>query len=302
MKCTVTPALVLALFLFMSPVHATPQRVFYSGHSLLDEPLPSGVAAIAQSLGTPLQWQRHTPFGTSMRDRAAATPALAGFDTLVVTEQHTLIGNLVWNDSTAQLRALQDRFIAANPNGRTWFYASWLNLDHRTQPLRWIAYERAAAPVWQCLVERVNAMRSGPRIDFLPAGALLAALVERVSSGAVPGLRTDALFRDDVHLSPLGSYFMALAVFATLFDRSPLGAAVPEGIDAATARALQTQAWALVQEQRAAAPVDCAKLTRSFVAPYAAYVRDVIERPKVGAARAWWRWAKHRVQWAWALR
>jgi hypothetical protein len=190
MKPLHAPALALALSMHSTFAVAAPQQVFYAGHSLLDEPLPSGVAAIAQSLGRPLRWERHTPFGSSMRDRARTTPALSGFDTLVVTEQHTLIGNLVWNDSAGQLRQLQDCFIAANPSGRTWFYASWLNLGDRSQPQRWIDYERAASPVWQCLVKRVNAMRSGARIDFLPAGALLAALVERTSRGEVPGLRT----------------------------------------------------------------------------------------------------------------
>jgi hypothetical protein len=306
MKSTVASALVLACLLSMSPAHAAPQRLFYSGHSLLDEPLPSAVAAIATSLGAPLAWERHTPFGSSMRDRAGTTPALSGFDGLVVTEQHTLIGNLVWNDSVGQLRQLHERFIAANANGRTWFYASWLNLDDRARPQRWIAYERAASPVWQCVVERVNATRSGARIDFLPAGALLAALVERVMRGDVPGLRTEALFSDDVHLSPLGSYFVSLVVFATLFERSPAGAAVPPGLDVTVARALQPLAWTLVSEERAQrdtiSPAACRERTQRFVAPYAAYVRDVIVAPREGRLKAWWQWARHRAQWHWALR
>jgi hypothetical protein len=244
------PALAFALAVSMlNPAHAAlPQRVFFSGHSLLDEPLPSSVAAIAQSLGLPLQQARHTPFGTSMRDRAgAALPD--GVDTLVVTEQHTLIANLVWNDSVGELTRLHQRFIAASPNGRLWFYASWLNLDNRTNPRRWIAYERAASPVWQCI---------------------------------------------------------AALVFASLFERSPAGAAVPPGIGDDTARALQPLTWTLVSEERARrrpAPVaSCGDITRAFVAPYAAYVRDVLTAPHEGRFKAWWQWARHRVQWHWALR
>jgi hypothetical protein len=305
MKPLLAPVLALTLSMNTFAV-AAPQRIFYSGHSLLDEPLPSGVAAIAQSLGLQVHWERHTPFGSSMRDRAGTAPSLAGYDTLVVTEQHTLIGNLVWNDSVGQLRQLQDRFMAANPNGRTWFYASWLNLGDRSQPQRWIAYERAASPVWHCLVERVNAMRGGSRINFLPAGALLATLVERTLRGEVPGLRTEALFNDDVHLSPLGSYFMSLVVFATLFDRSPAGAAVPSGLDGGVARALQPLAWTLVGEERtqrdAGSPAACRERTQRFVAPYAAYVRDAVTAPREGTLKAWWQWARHRAQWHWALR
>jgi hypothetical protein len=302
-----------AITIMSTAVAAPPQRLFYSGHSLLDEPLPRDVGAIAASLGLPLQWQRHTPSGSSIRDRlasgAAARPG-PGFDTLLVTEQHTLIGNLVWNDSARQLRRLHDDFIAANPQGRTWLYASWLNIDDKADPKRWIAYEREASPVWQCVAARIDAALAAEgradRIAFVPAAVLLAALVERAARGEVPGVTVSALFSDDVHLTPLGSYFMSLVVFASLFERSPMGAAVPEGIDAAAARTLQDQAWTLVRQERAqreTLPADaCNERTRRFIAPYAAYVRDTLDRPRVGAWRAWWLWAKHRAMWRWALR
>ncbi len=318
MHCTAAAAALLSLAaLLPDPAAQAPQRLFYSGHSLLDDPLPGDVAAIAASLGTPLQaWHKHTPLGSSIKDRLAlgaeARPG-RGFDTLIVTEQHTLVGNLVWNDSARELRRLHDDFIGANPQGRTWFYASWLNRGTDTQ--RWIAYERAASPVWQCLATRLNADLAAAgrseRIAFLPAAALLAGLVERVERGKVSGVHTAQLFRDDVHLAALGSYFMSLVVFATLFERSPVGAAVPAGLDAAAARVLQDAAWALVEQERekqererreALSAADCRARTQGFVAPYAAYVRDVIDRPRVGAARAWWLWAKHRLQWWWALR
>jgi hypothetical protein len=303
------------LSLTLLPVGAAttaPQRLFYSGHSLLDEPLPRDVAMIAASLGTPLQhWERDTPPGSSMRERVAAGAwPREAVDTLIVTEQHTLIGNLVWNDSAGNLRRLHDRLIAANPRGRTWFYAPWLFLDDKTDPRRWIAYERAASPLWQCLATRINtslaAEGRADRIEFLPAAALLAALVERVQQGGVAGLGMAALLRDDVHLTALGSYFMSLVVVATLFERSPAGAAVPEGIDANSARSLQGLAWELVQQERARRqtlpPEQCRERTQAFVATYAAYVRDVIDRPRLGAWRAWWLWAKHRVLWHRALR
>lgn len=293
-----------------------PQRLFYSGHSLLDAPLPHDVAAIAASLGSPVVWRQHTPAGSSIRERsavAAAWPTVAGetmVDTMLVTEQHTLIGNIVWNDSVRQLRRLHERLIAGNPRARTWLYASWLNLDDKTDPRRWIAYERAASPLWQCIATRIDtsleAEGRADRIAFLPAGALLAALVERTLQQRVPGVSVASLFRDDVHLTPLGSYFMSLVVYATLFERSPAGAAVPEGLDTLAARALQSVAWDLVQQERAQRETlslpACQERLRGFVAPYAAYVRDAIDRPRAGALRAWWRWAKHRLQWLWALR
>jgi hypothetical protein len=291
-----------------------PQHIFYSGHSLLDEPLPRDVAMIAASLGVPpLRWDRHTPPGSSIGERLADTAAprpTGAHDTLIVAEQHALVGSLVWNDSVRQLRRLHDRFIAANPRGRSWFYASWLNLDDTADPRRWIAHERAASPLWQCLATRINASLAAEgradRIAFLPAGALLAALVERVAQGGVAGVRLPHLLRDDVHLSPLGSYFMSLVVFATLFERSPAGAVLPEVIDANAARALQGVAWELVQHERARSPAlsleACRERLPGFIATHAAYLRDAVHRPRIGAWRAWWHWAKHRLQWHWALR
>ncbi len=321
MKRLATAAIALCM-VTTSPAQTPPtQRLFYSGHSLLDEPLPQDVARIAASLGQPLRWSRHHLAGSSIGQRNQQMPQAlqdGPYDTLIVTEQHTLIGNLVWNDSVRQLRRLHDRFIDGNARGQTWFYASWLNLDTRDDPRRWIAHERAATPLWQCITTRINlsltAEKRSDLIAFLPAGALLAALVERATQGGgIAGLGTaspraaiDRLFRDDVHLTPLGSYFMSLVVYATLFDRSPTGAAIPDGIDTDAARALQAVAWDLVRAERLqqqTIPLDaCRDRLQDFVGPHASYLRDAVDRPSMGAWRAWLQWAKHRVQWHWALR
>jgi len=55
----------------------------------------------------------------------------------------------------------------------------------------------------------------------------------------------------DVHVSPLGSYFTACVIFATIYDKSPEG--LPSvfqeyKIDKETARILQVTAWETVQE------------------------------------------------------
>jgi hypothetical protein len=299
-----------------------PQQLFYSGHSLLDEPLPQDVARIAASLGTTLQWGRHHLEGSSIRDRYEQNPrALQGavHDTLIVTEQHTLIGNLVWNDTVRQLRRVHEQFIAANPHGRTWFYEPWLGIDNKADPRRWIAYERAASPIWQCVVTRINtslaAEGRGDRIEPLPAGMLLAGLVERATQGdGLPGLSAaspqatvERLVRDDVHLTPLGSYFISLAVVATLFERSPLGAAVPDGLDERAARVLQQQAWPLVQQekaQRRAVTLDACRerLLPRFIGLYSNYLRDAVLTPQSGALRAHAQSLKWRAQWQWQLR
>ena len=334
-------------------VPVPPERIFISGHSLVDQPLPSNLAAIAASLGTPVQWNRQYMVGSSLRARARGPLAAAqtttwegyrqgdnrdgsgmdvlaelrapktvtggAYDSLLITEQHGLLGTLLWNDSVRYLRHHHDRFIAANAKGRTWFYESWLSLDDKADPRRWIAYERAASPIWQCLATRVNvslaAEGRGDRIEPLAAGAALAGLIERATQGAglpgitVPGTRAtvDRIVADQVHLTALGAYYMALVTYATMFDRSPLGAWSPGGIDAEAVKSLQTLAWDLVQAERKARRLltldECQDtLQSSFIATYWGYTRDTFWRPELGAARSWLRWVRHRVQWHWQLR
>ena len=43
-------------------------------------------------------------------------------DSLLITEQHGLLGTLLWNDTVRYLRHHHDRFIEGNAKGRTWFY------------------------------------------------------------------------------------------------------------------------------------------------------------------------------------
>ncbi len=251
--------------------------------------------------------------------RAPKTVTGGAYDSLLITEQHGLLGTLVWNDSVRYLRHHHDRFVSANAKGRTWFYESWLSLDDKGDPRRWIAYERAASPIWQCLSTRVNVSLAADgrsdRIEPLAAGVALAGLVERatqgsgvigVTAGSVPET-VDRIVTDNVHLTELGAYYMALVTYASMFDRSPVGAWSPGGIDAEAVKSLQTLAWDLVQAERKARRLltfdECQeKLQSSFIATYWAYVRDAFWREELGLARAWLRWAKHRLQWHWQLR
>jgi hypothetical protein len=325
-----------------------PRRLFVSGHSLVDEPLPSNLELIASSLGHRLLWDRQYVVGSSIRARTRgeseagwdgyrrglnrrgegmnviaelALPAeerATPYDTLLITEQHALIDAMLGSDTARLLRHFHERLVAANPAGRTWFYEPWLDVSDKSNPQRWIAYERSASPAWQCIVARINvslAAEGRPdRIRSVPAGAALAALVERATAGAgVPGVSAptvratvERVFSDDVHLTELGSYYVSLVVYAHLFGRSPVGAAHPPNVDAVAAASLQRTAWEFVQAQRSASdttPAQCLQLFQSsFVAAYWSYVRDALWRRQVSAPRAWWRWLKHRTMTHWRLR
>ena len=90
----------------------------------------------------------------------------------------------------------------------------------------------------------------------VPAGPALADLLGEVVGGRVPGVtRVDQLFNDNVHLTNLGNYYVALLHYAVVFRRSPVGltadglrpiADAAPRMSAETARHLQTHAarWA----------------------------------------------------------
>jgi hypothetical protein len=322
--------------LLSAPVAQTaqtaPTRVFFSGHSLTDQPMPDFLARIAGSLGSPVEWNRQYMVGSAIKHRQRGRGNEAGwagymqgdnregrgmdvvaelrrrpYDVLVITEQHGLIDSLVWHDTVRHLRHYHERFIAGNPDGRTYFYEPWLGIPGKTEVSRWIAYERAASPLWQCIATRVNrslaAEARRDRIASLPAGLALAELIERATTGTgVPGISgssvaqtVDRFFHDSVHLTSLGAYYVALVVYAVVFERSPDGAWAPEGVAPAQALALQRVAAEVVARYRSTGrpltPEDCRQAFRGrFVGEYLAHMRDDYwAKQDVDAARLIWR-------------
>lgn len=250
------------------------RRLYVSGHSLTNPAMLRILDEMSVAAGVDLAWNLQYLEGSSIRHRrdgldhsAQGTPYRHGvdrwgrvadpmvefatrpgdgraLDTLVVTEQHGVLGSLVWQDTLISLRKLHDRFIQANPKGRTLFFEPWLSVDNKSSPERWIAYELAAAPVWRCIVNTVNQSlerdRRPDRIASMPMGLALAALAERliaprslrIVAGRAPADRLAVIFDDDVHLSPVGNYYVASVAFRYLFrEVSPPDIAFP-GIDA----------------------------------------------------------------------
>jgi hypothetical protein len=240
------------------------------------------------------------------------------YDTLVITEMHALLGTLLWNDTVRYLRHFHERFIEANASGTTWFYESWLDVSDKDDPRRWIAYERDASVAWQCIAARVNASLAlegrNDRIRSLPAGAALVHLVEKATQGsglagitlASTKLTVNSLLQDDVHLTRLGSYYIALVIDATLSGRFPTDAWRPSDISAAQAQALQSVASTFVLEQVERAPRSLdqcrAFILDGFITRYWAYVRDAAFLKQFSAPKAYFDWARFLVEWHVRLR
>lgn len=325
-------------------------NVFISGHSLTDQPLPDFLAQVADSLGTPMRWNRQYVTGSTLKERTRGMNAkdstwggyLAGanrqgdgmnvlaelrqpttiggerYDTLLITEQNGLLWSLFNNDSVRYLRHFHDRFIEGNPKGQTFFYEPWNGLNSQDDPRRWIEFERAASPVWQCIATRINvslvAEGRNDRIATMPGGWMMAALVERATQGTgLPGISgatvretLDRLFSDNVHLTRLGSYYLALVTYATLYGHPPFGAGAPDGVSEAQANLLQQFAWDALSEYRANnRPLDLASCRRiladGFIWQFQSYSREIAPAQQ-SKLRGYWRLMRNTLSDHWQVR
>jgi hypothetical protein len=175
------------------------------------------------------------------------------YDVLVVAERHDLPA-IVRKERTAfYLTDMAKHLLAGNPDAEVLLYHTWLHLDP-DEPGPWIEYERAVLPMWECVASRANldlpARGDVPRVRVLPGGSALAEAVAALWIGKVPGVaasdpgaRVRLLFSDNVHMSDVGRYYIALVHYALLFGRNPEGAAIPTPLTPEAGRYMQTLAW-----------------------------------------------------------
>ncbi len=306
----------------------TKRNLFISGHSLTDRPMPDMLAAFAESAGTPISWNMQHLGGSSIRERSIgldgqaagsgfsagtdreskaidvleefrkpSTPDGQPYDVLLITEQHRLLDVLNWGETTRALRSYQDAFIAANPQGKSYFTSSWLDLSDRSDPSRWIAYERAAWPIWQCVVASVNKGLADQgrtdRFHLVPASLALAELVAHLDAApgepGFEGLAGEALiatlFADQVHLTPLGNYFIAAVTFSAIYGK-PVAGPIPPMFDRNRAETLAKFAERFVRTHSEQSPSfggECAsRIPLSFAAHYSSYVEHTYLRGERG--------------------
>ena len=185
--------------------------------------------------------------------RSHSTIKSQQYDYLIITERHDVVSVMTWEGTDRYLRHYRDQFMMNN-NGRVYFLVPWIGRKSRKDVTTWIAYEEGASRAWECVVSKVNhdlvREQSSP-VYIIPANAGLVELVKRLFSGSVVGElggrsdfdRLALVFSDDVHLTKLGVYYVALVTYAVVFGSSPEGAWFPKEISGNMARYLQNVAW-----------------------------------------------------------
>jgi hypothetical protein len=309
-----------------APTGASSVNVFYSGHSLLDDPVGEFTANVATSRGKAVQWNQQIIIGSPLRVRTRGEsyedPTFPGYrtgrnkgtsenldvvaelrnpttisgryDALVLAENHNLSSMLQGEDTVRYARHYHERLIEGNAQGATYLYHAWLGIRDLDNPSDWIAYEKAAAPVWRCAAARVNvslaAESRGDRLRYLPAGLALAVLVERAMQGRIEGLGgsprqiVSSLMTDDVHETELGAYFVSLVTFASLYGTTPTGAWAPAGVGEGTKRDMQSLAWEIAAEHLGPAQADLSTCRAHMRDTFCATFDNYVGRPELTPA------------------
>lgn len=249
----------------------SPLSVFHIGHSLVGRDMP---AMLAQLAGDGHRHESQLGWGATLRSHWGDEPvngfesenahprfrpareavASGDYDAIVMTEMVEIRDALRYFESGRYLAQFTAAAHAVRPETRIYLYETWHHLD---DPEGWL--ERLDADLsryWEAGILRpaLHNLPEGTRIHLIPAGQAMAALVREIETrGGVGNLqgRSD-LFTDTIHLTDLGTYFVALVHYAVLYGSSPEG--LPHALlradgtpalapEPETARFMQQIAW-----------------------------------------------------------
>lgn len=225
-----------------------PLRVFHIGHSLVNKDIPMMLEQLAGAghdhrsqlgWGAPLKshWEPDVPVNgfdvenAHPRYQDARQAVDSGqFDVLVLTESVEIKDAIKYHDSPDYVRKWAKAAHAANPQTRVYLYEVWHELN---DPKGWLErLDEDLGLYWEgvLLAQGLAHGDTGGLVYVIPAGQVMARLVREIETrGGVDRLRTreDLFFlndkgkRDNIHLSPLGNYLVALTHFAVLYHRAP---------------------------------------------------------------------------------
>lgn len=249
------------------------QRVVQSGHSLTDGILgplrqmvssvgnPSVVIDQSTIPGSPMDWR----WSHSSKDaQTDARYGISRYDTLVLTERVPLSGTFPWHNSPDEALRWFNNTWTKGKDGQgaeTILYATWVSIDSgphsenpHNDPDGHIPFrERLPREMvqWNAILDYVNENRpsGSPPMRLIPGPLLMAAIYDEIAAGNAPGINhISDLFSDDIHLNGMGTYYIALAHFAVIYDRDPRGIQNLNGVTPEQARWMQELVWRVLSE------------------------------------------------------
>ncbi len=208
--------------------------VLLVGHSLFGETGPRMLKQLLQAGGHGAQVSAQIINGAPLRynwdngeeakgDNAREVLAQGAVNAVILTEAIPLSDQIKWNDSAGFAGKFHALAVEGNPQAQVFMQETW---PQGAPGAEWRAAIAGQAGDWQGIVEDVNAARpeGSPKMRLLPAGQAMLTLHAAIEAGQMTGLDGLApLFDDDIHLSDLGHYYVALVQYGFLTGQSPEG-------------------------------------------------------------------------------
>lgn len=238
----------LSLCLLLA-VQTSNVNAVYIGHSLISD-IPDMVMAISGPKfkfkeqfipGAPLRWQWEEP----TREPRQGDNFRGVYDKLINSDTSVLVMvDSVPRGEPASMEESADyagRFLkfarSKNPTVRVFYYEPWHHITSGTpqryehdkhspsRDLKWRPRIDADRPKWNSVVAQVNRENPGQvPMRLIPAATGLGMLDDSISAGKVPGLTSiKQLFDDEIHLNPLGKYFVACLHYRSIFGGKVAG-------------------------------------------------------------------------------
>jgi len=238
--------LLFALFTVLV-IHVSAQetkRVLFLGNSYTGvNNLPQMIADVALSLGDTLIFDSNTPGGYTLNGHSTnaisqAKIAQGGWDFVVLQEQSQLPAFPYSQFSTASLPysiTLCNQIRAANSCAKPLFYMTWGRKNGDQANCAIYPPLCTYSGMQGQLRERYLLMGDTNIAEVAPVGAVWREL--RANNANI-----DLYQSDESHPSLEGSYLAACTFYASIFHKSPVGAAVPPTMFVMDAQAIQNQA------------------------------------------------------------
>ncbi|MCL4068722.1 hypothetical protein M3484_19325 [Pseudomonas sp. GX19020] len=249
-----------------------PVAVYHLGHSLTGRDMPAILAGFAGH-----DWNSQLGWGASlnahrkgevagMAEENATTAfrpageaiASGEYPVVVLTEMVALEDAIRWHDAPGALGFWVAEVRKARPDARVYLYETWHSLnDTSNDPGDWLGRIGQDLPaLWEgALLRPAMAAEGTGTIHVIPGGQVMAAAVRAAEAGELPGLRgVEDFLSDDIHFNDTGAWLMAVAHYAVIYGRSPVGLPVAVSradgsrinIDPVAARRMQEIAWDVV--------------------------------------------------------
>ncbi|CAM2009454.1 hypothetical protein [Acanthopleuribacter pedis] len=212
-----------------NPENSVQLGAFFIGHSLVGWDFPFILEEMAKDaghqhtqnlsfiIGAPLKWIWDRGDEAHGSNFNVELPS-GNYDHLVITEALPITNHI--SDAVIYAPLYYGRVLEGNPNATLYIYQTWPDLFVND----WVGQIESERVYWEQIADAAGAAHPNAATPLIvPAGPALVELRRRIEAGLVPGITEirGTIFIDDIHMTLLGNYFIAMVQYATLYKRCP---------------------------------------------------------------------------------